>query len=139
MSGENLIEFEKFINSWKETGQEMALAYEQLYQVVSDFDSVSFSFIARPGVSFSLRPVHKNQDERKFFAIMDVIDDEPGERWLSICFYGDMVTDPEEKGDLVPGGLGGDDGFCFDMYAPDDGMIIYLKERLKQAFENAKN
>ena len=43
------------------------------------------------------------------FAIIDVIDDDPQARWLSVCFYGDMITDPEGRGEVIPGGLAGAD------------------------------
>lgn len=138
MENSNLEQLNDFLESWIATGQEMAKIYQDLYQEVVALDDTSFTFTGRPGVSFSLRPVHANQSERKFFAIMDVIDDEPDDRWLSICFYGDMITDPEERGELVPGGLGGADGYCFDMYAPDSEMTTYLKDRLLEAWQSAK-
>ena len=67
----------------------------------------------------------------------DVIDDDPTERWLSVCFYGDMVTDPDEKGDLIPEGLMGDDGYCFDLDEYDEEGVEYIKARLTEAFESA--
>jgi len=129
----SLQEFASFLSSWKESGQEMATVYEALYEAAAALPSVSFTFMARPGLTYSLRPVHEQQTERAFFAIMDVIDDEPEERWLSICFYGDMVTDPEQRGDLVPNGLGNADGYCFDMYAPDAELAAYLVARIQEA------
>lgn len=133
----SLQEFASFLSSWKESGQEMAKVYESLYEAVAALPGVSFSFMPRPGLTYSLRPVQESQKERTFFAIMDVIDDEPEERWLSICFYGDMVTDPEERGDLVPNGLGNADGYCFDMYSPDAELTAYLVDRIKQAHASA--
>ena len=69
--------------------------------------------------------------------MVDVIDDDPEDRWLSVCFYGEMVTDPQEAGDLVPEGLLGEDGYCFDMYEYDEQEVAYLKERLTEAHSNA--
>jgi hypothetical protein len=66
---------------------------------------------------------------------MDVIDEDP--RWLSVCFYGDMITDPEEKGDLVPEGLMGEDGYCFDVDENDPEHIDYICRRLDEAYENS--
>jgi hypothetical protein len=37
--------------------------------------------------------------------MVDVIDDDPEVRWLSVCFYGEMITDPDEAGELIPEGL----------------------------------
>ena len=59
-------------------------------------EGVSLTFVGRPGVSYSIRPVHRNQQNRDKFAIVDVIDDDPNERWLSVCFYEDMITDPNQ-------------------------------------------
>jgi hypothetical protein len=101
-------------------------------------EDTSLAFNARPKVSFSLRPRHNSQKNRSLFAMVDVIDDDPDDRWLSVCFYKDMITDPDEKGDLIPEGLLGEDGYCFDMDEYDMDEINYIKNRLSQACENAK-
>ena len=68
---------------------------------------VRFDFKARPGVSYSLRAANAKNDERPLFVLVDVVDDEPEARWLSVCFYADMVNDPDELGDFVrPGSWG---------------------------------
>jgi hypothetical protein len=69
--------------------------------------------------------------------MVDVIDDDPAERWLSVCFYGDMITDPEERGEVIPGGLAGSDGYCFDMYDDDEKLAHYLVERMKEGYTAA--
>ncbi len=69
--------------------------------------------------------------------MVDIVDDDPGKRWLSVCFYGDSVTDPEEAGNLIPGGLLGEDGYCFDLYANDPETVAYLKKRIDEAHGNA--
>jgi hypothetical protein len=66
---------------------------------------------------------------------MDFIDENP--RWLSVCFYGDLITDPEEYGDLVPEGLMGEDGYCFDLEENDPDLVKYIGKRLDEAYENA--
>ncbi|MBR4741568.1 MAG: hypothetical protein IK079_01540, partial [Desulfovibrio sp.] len=76
---------------------------------------ISFSFNARPGISYSLRARHKKQTKRTLFCLIDVIDDDPENRWLSVCFYADMVTDPENMADFVPMGLMGEDACCFNL------------------------
>jgi len=128
---------EKFINDWKETDTRTKQAFTELLEHLNSLDDITLDFNARPGVSYSLRPRHANQTERSLFAMVDVIDDDPDERWLSVCFYGEMVTDPEETGDLVPEGLMGEDGYCFDLYEYDLGEMAYLKERLTQAHKTA--
>jgi hypothetical protein len=37
--------------------------------------------------------------------MIDVIDDDPTARWLSICFYGDTIEDPVELADFIHEGL----------------------------------
>jgi hypothetical protein len=64
---------------------------------------------------------------------VDIIDDEPEARWLSVCFYADLVTDPEEHGDVVPGGLAGDDALCFDLDSPENNIEHYMLQRLQEA------
>jgi len=66
--------------------------------------------------------------------MIDVIDDDPNERWLSVCFYGDMVQDPDELGDLIPGGLLGSDGYCFDISEADDRLASYVSQRIQEAY-----
>ena len=66
--------------------------------------------------------------------MVDVIDDDPADRWLSVCFFGDTITDPVGMGDLVPGGLLGQDGHCFDVEAVS--MLDYVKERIQEAYTN---
>ena len=63
--------------------------------------------------------------------MVDVIEDDP--RWLSVCFYGDMISDPEEKGDFVPGGLLGQDARCFDINQYSEEELRYIKARMDEA------
>lgn len=130
-------EIESFLESWQGDDQPMREWYRKFYQELRLMPGVKFSFVGRPGVSFSFRPVHENQTTRDKFAIVDVIDDDPEERWLSVCFYEDMITDPNERGELIPGGLGGSDGYCFDMYDDDETLGNELLDRLKEAAASA--
>ena len=67
--------------------------------------------------------------------MVDVIEDEP--KWLSVCFYAEMIKDPDEKADMVPGGLLGEDGMCFDLEEWDDDLVQYIQIRLDEAFQSA--
>ena len=127
----------KLTDDWQEQSNKTKKAFIRLKTFLENMEDVSFDFIARSGVSYSLRPCHKNQKKRKLFAMVDVIDDDPDDRWLSVCFYGEMITDPEEKGDLVPGGLLGEDGHCFDLESWDDALLQYIEERLAEAYKVA--
>jgi len=124
-------------DNWQEQASKTKEAFIRLKTYLEKMKDVSFDFNARSGVSYSLRPRHKNQKKRTLFAMVDVIDDDPGDRWLSVCFYGDMITDPEKKGDLVPGGLLGEDGHCFDLDSWDDALLHYIEERLAEAYRTA--
>lgn len=134
---ETLGEIEEFIGQWSGSSSPMRDCFQQLFRLVQGLEGVILAFIARPGVSYSFRPKHQHQRNREMFAIIDVIDDTPDERWLSVCFYGDMVTDPEERGEVIPGGLAGSDGYCFDMYESDETFTAYLQERLVEAWRHA--
>ena len=131
-------EIQDFIDHWTETESKNRQAFIVLFEHLKTLNDTSFEFNARPKVSYSLRPKHVTQKDRSLFAMVDVIDDDPNERWLSICFYGEMITDPDEAGDLIPEGLLGEDGYCFDLYEYDADEINYIKQRLSQAHENAK-
>jgi hypothetical protein len=131
-------QIDTFIDSWSETDTKNRQAFIELYNHLQSLDKITLEFNERPGVSYSLRPRHNSQTKRSLFAMVDVIDDDPDERWLSVCFYGEMISDPKEMGDLIPEGLLGEDGYCFDLYEYDADEIEYLKQRLSQAHENAR-
>lgn len=128
---------EALLDSWRQSAEAMADCFRTFYHSLAAMDGVRLQFTARPGVSYSLRPWRANPAGREFFAIVDVIDDDPGERWLSVCFYGDMISDPGQLGELIPGGLGGNDGYCFNLYDPDPEMVDYLGTRLREAYQAA--
>ena len=129
---------ETFIDNWTETKSKTKQAFIEIYEHLKTLVDTTFEFNERPKVSYSLRPRHTSQKKRSLFAMVDVIDDDPQDRWLSVCFYKEMITDPDEAGELIPEGLLGEDGYCFDLYEYDKAEIKYLKQRLSQAHENAK-
>jgi len=124
-----------FITEWKDSPEKNKDTFLHFKEYLSNKEGVILDFIARPGVTYSLRAVHKEQTEKELFVMVDVIEDVT--RWLSICFYGDMITDPEEKGDFVPGGLLGADAVCFDLEKQDDALLKYIEGRLDEAWTNA--
>ncbi len=127
-----------FLQDWKSgQGQSMQKWFQLFFDTVKTMENVDLQFVARPGVSYSIRSKQKSQKDRDLFAMIDVIDDDPTERWLSVCFYGDMISDPEQRGEVIPGGLAGSDGYCFDMFEDDKELAHYLVDRLMEAFEAA--
>jgi hypothetical protein len=137
-SEKNLPELDDFLTKWDNSAIEMKNGFLVLADCLLAMADVSLEFNARPGVSYSLRPKHINQKERNLFAMVDVIDDEPDARWLSVCFYGDMISDPDEAGEVIPGGLAGDDGYCFDVFEYDEAAINYIKDRLLEACKSVE-
>jgi hypothetical protein len=130
-------ELDALLNDWKDNDNQTRKAFTELVDYVNTLPDITLDFVSRPGVSYSFRPRHTAQTKRPLFAMVDVIDDDPDDRWLSVCFYGDLVTDPQEIGDWVPEGLLGEDACCFDMYEYDAQEMAHLKERISEAHSNA--
>lgn len=126
-------EVEAFLRTWPGNHQPARDFFRLFYGELQAMAGVTINFNARPGVSYSLRPHHENSIGREFFAIIDVIDDEPESRWLSVCFYQDTISDPEERGEIIPGGLAGRDGYCFDLNGDNKDLAKYLVARLHEA------
>ncbi len=135
MSEEN-ITLDQFLASWTQDGQQMKQTFLAFKDLLS-LPGVSFDFKARPGISYSLRAKHEAQKE-PLFVLIDVIDDDPDERWLSVCFYAKMTTDPEDLADFVPGGLLGEDAHCFNLDTNDPELKAYVADRLLEASLKAR-
>lgn len=129
------VELQTFIDQWQESDERSKGVFLFFKKLLESLESVILDFVPRAGMTYSLRAKSNKQANRPLFTIVDVIEGEP--RWLSVCFYADMVDDPEEIGDLVPGGLLGEDGLCFDVESYDEHKIHYLEERVRQAYEKA--
>ncbi len=126
---------QQFLEEW--TNCPAKDAFIRLKELLEGLEDIEIDFKARKGVSYSLRGKHLNQKNRSLFVMIDVIDDDPENRWLSICFYQDLISDPEEKGDLIPGGLAGEDGYCFDLEDFEKSELSYIEERIKEAHQRA--
>ncbi len=128
-------EIERFLQGWSGSGQQVKSRVRFFLDHLLAKEGVDIEFVARPKVSYSLRPSRKEQQAagRSLFAMIDIIDDDPDQRWLSVCFYGDMINDPDERGELIPGGLAGADGYCFDMFDDDQALAEYILVRLDEA------
>lgn len=124
-------EIESFIAQWPEAANGCRELFQDLYRFLRELDGTEMEYHARPGITYSLRGTHAGSSDRPLFVMVDVIEDDP--RWLSVCFYEEMVTDPEERGDSVPGGLLGEDGVCFDVDAFDETLLSYIKQRITEA------
>jgi len=139
MSKSALQEIETFITEWQKDSNNIKKDFLFLKNNFNKMSNIKLDFIARPGVSYSLRAAHTAQTKRSLFVMVDIIDDDPENRWLSVCFYGEMITDPDEKGDLIPEGLLGEDGYCFDHEEGNDADIAYIQTRIEEAYSAAGN
>jgi hypothetical protein len=128
-------DFESFVAQWPVVQDSSRRIFVELKTFLQRQADTVLNFKPRPGVTYSLRARHLSQRHKPLFVMIDVIDDEP--RWLSVCFYGHMVTDPEERGNCVPGGLLGEDGLCFDVESESEELLAYLKERILEAHKAA--
>lgn len=128
-------ELNLFLDDWEETPERSREVFLHFKECLNKKDDVTLNFVCRPGVTYSLRAGHKNQKRRELFVMVDVIDEDP--RWISICFYGEMINDPEERGEFAPGGLLGEDAVCFDVAERDDEVIRYVEARLDEAHQSA--
>lgn len=139
MSQTSISELQKFLGDWNTDQNAVKPLFEAMCSTLAAMPDVVLEYKGRPGISHSLRAQHTSQKNRPLFVLVDVIDDEPDARWLSVCFYADYVSDPEEQGDVVPGGLFGEDACCFDIEEADSTMQKYMEERLCEAAQKAQD
>jgi hypothetical protein len=128
-------ELGSFIEDWPDSPEQNKQIFIRLKKFLESKPGIIFEFVPRPGLTYSLRAKHENQTGKPLFAMMDVIEDSP--RWLSVCFYGELITDPDETGDYVPEGLLGEDAICFDLEEFDKDAIKYVEARLNEAYTSA--
>lgn len=137
-SEQEFVAMSQLLGTWQNDPQQMHQAFLIMKAKLVDKANTILEFKSRPGVSYSLRaylsgPADK-QAQPPLFALVDIIDDDPANRWLSICFYTQMVTDPQEIGNLVPEGILGEDGYCFDLFEFDETLIAYIKQKIDEAY-----
>ena len=124
-------EVETFIGEWPESPDGCRTVFSTLYNFLAGLEGTEIEFHVRPEITYSLRGVPAGDSEFPLFVMIDVIEDQP--RWLSVCFYEQMVNDEDGRGDWVPGGLLGEDGLCFDVEAEDTDLVDYLQQRIAEA------
>ena len=119
-----------FLDAWSEDPAGNREGFVQLRRTLAAQPGVQLEWVARPGVTYSLRGTDPSRS-RPLRAMIDVIEDAP--RRLSVCFYADEVSDPAGQGAFVPGGLLGDDALCFDLETCTPELLAYVRERLVEA------
>ncbi len=131
---------DSYLSGWTEDQGGTKTAFIKIIELLEAKEDVSLSFKDRYGICHSLRATRAGQEWRPYFILVDVIDDDPSDRWLSICFYADMIEDPLHLGNLVPEGIKNLDGYCFDLEEGwDDEIIDYLSARIEEAHAKAEN
>lgn len=132
-------EIKTFLDEWQNDPLNVKPAFVDYLNLLDKNPDIITDFKSRPQISYSLRAKNKAQKNRDLFALIDVVDDDPQNRWLSVCFYADLASDPEGKGDIVPAGLFGEDAMCLNLDEDDPAMRAYIKTRLEEAAQNSKN
>lgn len=125
------MELNDFVARWTDDPAQVKDVFVELKGLLEAMDDTVIEFNARPGITYSMRGLKGSEEKRPLFVMVDVIDDDPSDRWLSVCFYNDLISDPEELGDIVPGGLLGEDGHCFDVEGP--AIKEYVIARVREA------
>lgn len=121
-----------FLREWRTDRNMVKTACKELFAHMSGLPGLRLAYLYRPGISLSLRALPEDNPE-KIVALLDIIDDDPEERWISLCFDASRVHDTEGMGDMVPQGLQGADAVCFDYDADNPVLLAYLKVRLSEA------
>jgi hypothetical protein len=75
-----------FIDAWVDDPLGTKSIFSALFNDLVEKKQVKLEFHERPGISYSLRGIHEKQISRPLFVMIDVIDDDPNARWLSVCF-----------------------------------------------------
>jgi hypothetical protein len=119
-----------FVNDWNDDPNGVKNAFLRLRKVLEGLSEATVSFVPRPPASYSLRA--EPPRGRPVITMVDVASLD-GVRFLSVCFYADTITDPDERGDLIPGGLLSQDGYCFDLDSGDDADVSYVEARILEA------
>lgn len=129
-------EMMEVLDNWQDDRRNVKKSFLQTKKLLLARKHTSLDFKSRPGVSYSLRANFKNLDNKKrpLFALVDIIDDDSENRWLSICFYVETITDPKDIGNLIPQGILGEDGYCFDLFEFNESMMSYIEERVDEAY-----
>ena len=131
--------FQDILERWPDDQAGLKQVFIELKSHAEKLPNAISSFVSRPGISHSLRfdlsPRPKGR-RRPVFFLTDAISD-AGWYFLSVCFYEDEITDPEELGNAIPAGLFEETGYCFDVEEVDSELTAYLKKRINQAHQKA--
>jgi len=134
------VSLEEVLAAWPKDQIELRRFFEELTAEVRTKPGVRDRILFRPGVSYSFRAALARQRQgrnRPVFFLTDVALASNDPWFLSVCFYEDEISDPDELGNAVPQGLFGETGYCFDVDDYDPALWAYLKGRLAEAYRAA--
>ncbi|MBU2551088.1 MAG: hypothetical protein KKB20_21940 [Proteobacteria bacterium] len=130
---------EDLVGAWPDDQPKLRRFFLDLTARAAEKPAVDCELVARAGVSYSFRAALENGNRRRpVFFLVDVVVSASEPWFLSVCFYEDEISDPEEIGNAVPQGLFGETGYCFDVEAEDPATLAYLDDRLGEAYEAAR-
>jgi 8-oxo-dGTP pyrophosphatase MutT (NUDIX family) len=131
-------EINDLLKNWRNDPRNVKTAFFRLRNKLASKANSVITFRSRPGVSYSMRVNLQQKDEKgnRHFVLVDIIDDDPDNRWLSVCFYEDTISDDEERGERIPDGILGEDGYCFDLFENDESLLLYLEKKIDEAHIN---
>ena len=140
VSSETKASFDHFMKQWSQDPNGVKMALRKIMHTLLHNNGTILDFHPRPGISYSLRASVGNTTpkHRPYYAVVDIVEEAQGNRWLSVCFYADTVSDPSDIGNLIPRGLLGEDGYCFDVDSYDEVLLSYLEARIRQAYINGQ-
>ena len=64
-------ELNHLIENWNENESGTKKAFVEIVDHLNSLDRLTLDFVARPGISYSLRPRHESQNDRSLFAMVD--------------------------------------------------------------------
>ena len=126
--------------AWPESQSGLLQAFVELTENAKARPDTKVSLISRTGVSHSFRAAldrSSSNRERPVYFLVDVIVSEADPWFLSVCFYQDEITDPEDLGNPIPQGLFGETGYCFDVDDYEAALLTYLSQRIAEAHNRA--
>ena len=128
--------FERFFSQWTHDPNRIKKALTNIIESLQKNRDTILKFYTRPGISYSLRASVKAVacQHRPYYAVIDIVEEVDGDKWLSVCFYADTITDPEQLGNLIPKGLLNEDGYCFDVDTYDEALLSYVGGRIAEAY-----
>lgn len=134
-----MLDIDNFLLNWGEDSLEVKELFTRLYGLLRQCPALTLSWNARPEVVYALRATlkeAKSADISGDIARMDIIDDDPEERWLSIRLNAALAGRCRKDWEVLPGGLSGHDALCIDVDEQEEGISDDLLELFASSLKN---